>query len=551
MDIQWIVFGAILVLNALVAISIAGFLGWKNETSGRASMILMLFSLAIWSFAYGMITFSLGMDAKQFWLRVENIGILSQPIFWLTFTLNYSNQRRSLPRPYLAALCIVPLIAAAMIFSDRWFHLYYASIRPYAENGGPLLIGRGPWYWVALAQSYLLNAIGTVLLIWRFIEFRNIFRKQLALLIVAALIPWIVNILYQLISNLTPAAFIPIDLTPISFTVSIALLGSGIFRIHLLDLVPIARDVVMENIPEMVFVVDAHDRVLDANTVAEKWLGRSKDELIGRDPMEIFRQWPEFLRRFLSTQETREEVLIPGRVARTLEIMVTPLYDPISKELNGRVILAYDITTRKQLENDLTETNEILWTKIAEIDSLREQLQEQAIRDDLTRVFNRRFLTETLDKEIPRAEREHTPISIVMIDVDQFKKFNDTHGHKCGDLVLKHLADFLTAQARESDIVCRFGGEEFVILMPNATNADAYQRAESWRQAYAGKPFYFDGQALHTTFSAGVASYPAHGLSGDEILNAADHALYHSKSQGRNQVSLYTDDPGGEDYDAN
>ncbi|MGH7489628.1 MAG: diguanylate cyclase, partial [bacterium] len=297
--------------------------------------------------------------------------------------------------------------------------------------------------------------------------------------------------------------------------------------------------------------VDAHDRVLDANTVAEKWLGRSKDELIGRDPMEIFRQWPEFLRRFLSTQETREEVRIPGKTPRMLEIMVTPLYDPISKELNGRVILAYDVTARKQLENDLTETNEILWTKIAEIDSLREQLQEQAIRDDLTRVFNRRFLTETLDKEIPRAERERTPISVVMIDVDQFKKFNDTHGHKCGDLVLKHLADFLIAQARASDIVCRFGGEEFVILMPNATHEDAYERAESWRQAYAEKPFHFDGQVLHTTFSGGVASYPAHGLGGDEILNAADHALYHSKSQGRNRVTLYSNGASGDNHHAN
>src|SRR5688572_16341364 len=238
MDIQWVLFGAILVLNAVVAVSIAGFLAWRYESSGRPAMIAMLISLAIWSFAYAMITFSPELNAKLFWLKIENIGILGQPIFWLVFALKYSNQSRMLARPYLAALCIIPVVSLVLIFSDQWFHLYYSSVRPFLENGGPLVIERGPWYWVALAQGYLLNGAATVLLIWRFIEFRNIFRKQLRLLIAAALIPWIVNILYQLISNLDPSFSLPIDLTPISFMVSIGLISSAIFRSRLLDLVP-------------------------------------------------------------------------------------------------------------------------------------------------------------------------------------------------------------------------------------------------------------------------------------------------------------------------
>src|SRR5688572_24749534 len=110
MDIQWTLFGAVLILNALVAVLIAAFLAWKYEASGRVVMIFMLASLAVWSFAYAMITFSPDMQAKLFWLRVENIGILSQPIFWLVFTLKYSNQSRMLARPYIAALCIVPFV---------------------------------------------------------------------------------------------------------------------------------------------------------------------------------------------------------------------------------------------------------------------------------------------------------------------------------------------------------------------------------------------------------------------------------------------------------
>ena len=296
----------------------------------------------------------------------------------------------------------------------------------------------------------------------------------------------------------------------------------------------------MEHIPEMVFVVDAHDHVLDANSVAEKWLGKSRHEMIGQDPMEVFKEWPQLINRFLSTEKTREEVQIPGTPPLMLEVVITPLYTEQTRELNGRIILAYDITERKQLENELKNTNKILMAKILEVEFLQEKLQEQAIRDPLTGVFNRRFLAESLDKEVSKAERENTPVSIIMMDVDFFKNFNDTYGHKCGDIVLQDLANFLTENSRQGDIVCRYGGEEFVILMPNATLHDAYERAETWRQnLFCQSPFNMTASALSISFSAGVASFPLHGASGESILYAADHALYLSKNEGRNRVTLY------------
>ena len=539
MDIKWIVFGVILVINTVFALSVAAFISRKLVVPGRNSLVAVLISLAIWSFAYAMITFSPSVEMKRFWLKIENIGIITQPVLWFVFILSYTRQTRFLRWPFIALLCIIPVVSLIMIFSGQWFHLYYISIKPLAENGGPLVIARAPWYWIQLAQSYALNIIGTIFLIARFIEFKNIFRKQLAFLITAALIPLIVNIVYQLISNLRPSFFIPVDLTPISFTVSIWLISLGIFRTNLLDLVPIARDVVMEHIPEMVFVVDAHDRVLDVNNVAEEWLGKSRLEMIGHDPTEVFREWPQLLNRFLFTESTREEVQISVNPPLILEVVITPLYAEQTKVLNGQVILAYDITKRKHLENELKNTNKILMAKILEVEFLKEKLQEQAIRDPLTGVFNRRFLAESLDKEVSKAERENTPVSLIMMDVDFFKEFNDTYGHKCGDVVLQDLANFLTENSRQGDIVCRYGGEEFVILMPNATLHDAYERAERWRQTYAAKSIRYAGNELSICFSAGVASFPLHGASGESILYAADHALYLSKNEGRNRVTLY------------
>ncbi len=540
MQIQWIVFGAILVISAIAAISIAIYIAINYRMHGHIIMILMLISLAIWSFSYAMITFADSLAAKIFWLRVENLGIQTQPLLWFVYVLNYL-RRKSLKWWQGVLLAVIPLASLVMIASNNWFHLYYASVTPIAFGGGPLAIERGPWYWVALLQSYTLNGLATILLIWRFIEFRNIFQKQMGLLIGAALVPWIVNILYQIVTNLFPKLYLHIDLTPITFTISSGLISMDILRNRLMDLEPIARDVVMEHIPELVFVVDAHDRFLDVNTVAENWLGIPKNEIIGQDPIAVFKPWPQLINRFLLTEETREEVRIPGSPPRTLDVVVTPLYDNISRTLSGRVIVAHDVTERKQLEDKLTLANEELEKNIKEVNSLREKLEELAIRDPLTGMFNRRFLAEALDKEIPKAERERISVGIVMMDVDYFKKFNDTYGHKCGDIVLKGLADFLSKNTRQGDIVCRYGGEEFVILMPNATQQDAYESAERWRDEYSATIFHFDGKDMQATFSAGVASYPLHGSTGESILHAADKALYLSKTNGRNRVTLYNE----------
>lgn len=306
------------------------------------------------------------------------------------------------------------------------------------------------------------------------------------------------------------------------------------------NLIPLARDIVMDHIPQLVVVLGADDLIVDVNEAVEIWTGVSKAAMLGKDPLQIFREWPQFLNRMLVTEETREEVTLPGAPARMVELMVIPIKDKTDGKLNGRAIVAHDITERKQAENDLTDMNEILWGKIEEVESLRAQLQEQAIRDPLTGLFNRRFFSEALEKEFAKASRENTALSVIILDVDHFKKFNDTYGHKCGDFVLQALAKFLNDNVRKGDIICRFGGEEFVVLMPNADTDVAQERAELLRKQFEEMVVEFDGKILRCTFSAGVASFPSHASQGEPLLNLADQALYHSKANGRNCVTVYS-----------
>jgi diguanylate cyclase (GGDEF)-like protein len=170
--------------------------------------------------------------------------------------------------------------------------------------------------------------------------------------------------------------------------------------------------------------------------------------------------------------------------------------------------------------------------------NLRQKLQEQSIRDPLTELFNRRFMDETLEREMLRATRQSRPLSIILIDIDHFKRFNDTFGHDAGDHVLQSVANLLRTFFRASDICCRRGGEEFAIILPDSSLQNAVVRANALRTEVKRLTLSCDNQDLGSiTISLGVAGFPEHGSRADTLLKTADRRLYKSKASGRDVVT--------------
>ncbi|TAL29520.1 MAG: diguanylate cyclase [Alphaproteobacteria bacterium] len=173
---------------------------------------------------------------------------------------------------------------------------------------------------------------------------------------------------------------------------------------------------------------------------------------------------------------------------------------------------------------------------------LQHRLLNQSIRDPLTGLFNRRYLEETMEREFSRAERNGQPVSLLVLDIDHFKKFNDTQGHDAGDAVLVHFAQVLAKAARKEDVAARYGGEEFVLLLPNASAEMAEKRGnEICAATHAMKVSLGKGQIGAVTVSIGVATYPYSGAKPDDIITKADEALYEAKHNGRNQVRVSPD----------
>ena len=194
-----------------------------------------------------------------------------------------------------------------------------------------------------------------------------------------------------------------------------------------------------------------------------------------------------------------------------------------------------------RLVETLQKANTRLQAQLSEIQALQNELREQAIRDPLTGVFNRRYLQVTLDREIARVKRTKQPVGIMIMDIDSFKIINDTFGHTAGDLILEKLGELLKTNIRREDIACRYGGEEFVVVMPGASLQIAEERAHIIRTRFDELRVEYENWELHVTVSLGVAAYPMHGATGEEVLIRADRALYRAKQEGRNCVVVYQD----------
>ena len=223
---------------------------------------------------------------------------------------------------------------------------------------------------------------------------------------------------------------------------------------------------------------------------------------------------------------------------------ITKPWDPDELQISIRRALDnYRLAAEnRRLLAELSTKNDELADKVShrtrELEEANEKLRRLAVTDGLTGLYNHRFFTEKLDQEVMRAERFNHPISVLMLDVDYFKKFNDTHGHPAGDEVLKRLAFILVENVREVDTVARYGGEEFVVVLPQTDKKHAEQVAEKIRSIVASTKFpNAETQPKgKLTVSIGVACLPMDGHTPAEIVLSADNALYKAKGEGRNKV---------------
>jgi diguanylate cyclase (GGDEF)-like protein/PAS domain S-box-containing protein len=279
---------------------------------------------------------------------------------------------------------------------------------------------------------------------------------------------------------------------------------------------------VFESANEIIGVKDRAGRFVLINPAGCEALLRRESEILGKDLGELLSNdtghpIQEMDERLMQSGEkaVTEQTTTVGDLTRTYLTTKAP-YRSADGEVVGIISISRDISERKKLE---------------------EMLRNQAVRDPLTGLFNRGYLDETLTREIARVVRTSLPLSLVMLDLDHFKRLNDTFGHPAGDDVLRQCARLLMNSVRRDDVACRYGGEELVLILPDMDVERAVERAEHLRAAIGQLAITAGGRSVGAvTASFGVAGFPVHGEGGLALLAAADAALYQAKTRGRDRV---------------
>ncbi len=638
-----------------VVLAINTSIAWRHRQE-RSGYYFSLFtaSLAFWG-----VMVTLGYAAKPLSLKIffavlDAWGYRTAEAFLLLFALCFAGYEHIAEKKWMKAIAVLHVLSHALLAStNQWHGLIWKDFIPQANN--VVLFVHGPAFALTVITGYSHALICMTLFVIASFRGSNIIKRQARLLITAFLIHIFLNVAYNIDLFDVPG----VDWTSSTSAFTNVFVLWALSGQKLLDIVPIARNKLINNLSDGLIALDMKNRIIDINHSAAEILGSTENALLGKKLGDVFpRSGAELVEA--PEKEVKFELNIDDQ--RYYDALLSPVHDEWPKGQIGRMIILRDITERKQTElrllqlhkaveqspvsvlitnlqgnieyvnphftkltgygldevigknprmvqsgNTSLEAYEEMWNTVrsgkvwrgevwnkkkngdpyceveiiapvidndgtivnyiaikedvtaqkesevklreaydkleeqmSEIQALQSDLREQAIRDPLTKLHNRHYLKETLNRELSRAMRERYPVSFLLLDIDHFKHVNDTYGHAAGDFVLRDLADHLAEFTRTGDIVCRYGGEEFLVAFPNTKEQDAFLIADRLRVSIQNAPIYVDRHVISITVSAGISEFPTHGQYEALILESADKALYHAKYNGRNQVVLWS-----------
>lgn len=339
---------AILWGTAVIAYGIAVF-AWRRRRAGEwaQSFTVLACAVGFWSMTYGFEVASMTLSQKVFWAKVGYLGIVTVPVAWFIFAMQYTSRSQQLSAKRVAAFFIVPFITLLFVFTNEYHGQIWSSIG--LDSTGPVPVmdtTHGIWFWIHSAYSYLLIIGGSLLMLQMFVRYPKAYRRQNATLLIGSILPLVANAVF-----ITGIFSIPnLDFTTLAFTISALLMANAIFRYQLFDMVPVARRTAVDHMRDGMIVLDNRNRVLDINPAALKLFQREASAMIGQNIADFLQDQTQLLETFRNVTETNTEVMVPlAEKMYFFDLHISPLHSA-DGGMNGRLIVFYDVTDRKEAE---------------------------------------------------------------------------------------------------------------------------------------------------------------------------------------------------------
>lgn len=513
MGIDIVVLARFLLTGIALLLAFLAATTWNRRKDAPEATIfsILVASMALYAFGYAGEVAQTTVAGAQFWLNIEYLALPWAGALWVLAACKHNGLRGRAP-----LLFVIPVIT---------FIGHYTNFRNLFYLAPMTLVHHGP-FWVLQFQRGPLSILDNAFLLvsflagtWVYISglrhASSLFRKQAVVLVAGSLVPFVGYFVY--LGGLSPWG---LDITPVTLGATCALSYYGIFHCGMFDLAPLARNLIFNTIRDAVIILDTRNRLLDFNPAAKSLLPVLNKRNLGTEVVPMLAAYPE-LSNAISKAADEVEIQIGKTGPETFEVRTWPLSTVPSNSASraiGRAVILANVTAQVHL---------------------REELRRQSETDSLTGIANRRRFHQALEIECLRFTRGHSPLSILMIDLDFFKQVNDQFGHPTGDAVLKSVAQILVSLLRKTDLPARYGGEEFSVLLPETRCEGARIIAERIRQAICKAPIEADGCLVPLSVSVGVASHSNDlEVKPEILLKKADLALYRAKATGRNRVEF-------------
>jgi diguanylate cyclase (GGDEF)-like protein len=675
-------YAAVFHLTAIIAVGIALLVTRRRRVPGADALILLMCAVAEWSFAAGMEAATVGLAQKIIWAKIEYLGAVTAPTLFMVFTLEYRQMKRFLSPRYLLLYSVIPLAAMFVTMTNDWHGLIWNNFQYSLTEPNSVIYGHGVGYYVLIAYDYAIVLLGMVVMVRAWFQSRQPYRRQISIILFSSIVPIITGLAYTLGLDISPG----LDITPISFLVTGSILALGIIHFGLFDLAPIARHLLIENMNDGILVLDAEDRIVDINPMAEGIIAASAGNVLGLPVTEVFKSWIPLLDDVKGSGELRTEILSREDPPRNYDLNIKPLLDG-NKRLLGRLFAFRDVTHYRQTEDLLARQNEEL--KVIErinlaiaagldmrqtIKTLYEQCshvtpidlfyvalydeerslitvplnyerglyhagtlrdinerpgaigavirsrqtlylpdnidqitgplnpnmdmekrarsyvgiplmvrdkvvgvmsiqsyrpnayredqihllerisvhaaiaienarlyseeQRLAIIDELTGIYNYRGLKELGAREVDRARRFNHPLSVLFFDIDDFRNFNNKYSHTTGNIILQTIVQRCQAIFRSVDVFTRFGGDEFVVLLPETDLSSAETVARRLVDEIAAAKIVTPSGDFTVTISVGLTALMGTTVDLADLIDRANHAEHQAKQGQKSVVAI-------------